>query len=325
MDQDSYEYEYDGKIMTYAPDKNSADDKASNYSPPKSSDLLTSYVASEGLESVITSRGVNKPLLPLEYEIAFKLFPRLRQAAFDGIWPDLAHVSQNTANVIQSSVQSTAPEKMNIHITQLTIPPVWQDMLTAGTVDDVYNVTEGDFAKLSEILRQATDARNATLCKVLLSQLQVPYQAHMSFIQSPVTEELNGEPSDEDEELYYNFFTLGTEFLRQLCRCTSIQASVLREDVHITYYIQDLIMRIFRMVVVVLKSKTLPGETIYLSYGGFAGRHTEGMYHMLSAIRIFIVVLHQTVTCICSSLIELSFESDNLQVVVVYRQWKRCG
>jgi len=274
MDLDSYEYEYDGKTMTYTPDRNPTD-QLSNYSPPQSSDLLTSYVASEGLESVITSGGANKPLLPLEYEIAFKLFPRLRQAALDGIWPDLAHISQNTANVIRSSGLATAPVNLNIPNTQLTIPPVWQDMLAAGTVDDVYNVTERDFAKLSEMLRQATDARNASMCEVLLSQLQVPFREHITFLPRPVSVEKNEEQSDVDEQLYCDFFTLGTEFLSQLFRCTPIHR-VLNEDDHTKYHIQDVLLRIFRMVVVVLKADSLPGKMVYFPYGGFAGRQKDG-------------------------------------------------
>ena len=275
LNQDSYEYEYDGKIMTYTPDKNPLHTASSN-SPFQSSDLLTSYVASEGLESIITSRGVNKPLLPLEYEISFKLFPRLRQAAIDEIWPDRENVTENTANVILSSIQATAPEIARVPATEVNIPPIWQDIVAMGSIDDVYCVTEADFLKLSEILRQVTNSRNATLCEDVLSQFGVPFLAHMTFLPTK-SDKPNGEPDYESDELHFDFFTLGLEFLRHLFRCTSIQESLLHHGDCIQYYIQDALLRIFRMVVVVLKSSPLSGDRVYFSYGNITELKEEGM------------------------------------------------
>ena len=275
FNHDSYEYEYDGKVMMYTPDKNPSNTASSN-SRFQSSELLTSYVASEGLESIITSRGVNKPLLPLEYEISFKLFPRLRQAVIDGIWQDRENMTENTANVIQSCIKATAPEIVRVPATEVNIPPIWQDIVAVGSIDDVYNVTEEDLVKLCEVLRQVTDSRNATLREDVLSQLGVPFQAHMTFLPTKL-DESNGEPDYEADELHFDFFTLGLEFLSHLCRCTSIQSSLVPQDDRITYYVQDALLRIFRMVVVVLKSSPLPGERVYFSYGSFTALKKEGI------------------------------------------------
>lgn len=275
FNQDSYEYEYDGKVMTYTPDKNPSN-TASSQSPLQSSELLTSYVASEGLESIITSRGVNKPLLPLEYEISFKLFPRLRQAAIDGIWPDREIMTENTTNIILSCTEATVPEITRVPELEVNIPPLWLDIVAMGSIGDVYNVTEEDLVKLSEVLRQVTDSRNATLCEDVLSQLGVPFQAHMTFLPTKL-DDSNGEPDYEADELHFDFFTLGLECLSHLFRCTSIQESLLPHDDCIQYYVQDALLRIFRMVVVVLKSSPLPGERVYFSYGSFNARNKNGM------------------------------------------------
>ena len=275
FNQDSYEYEYDGKIMTYTPDKNPSNTASSN-SPPQSSELLTSYVASEGLESIITSRGVNKPLLPLEYEISFKLYPRLRQAAIDGIWPDQEIMTENTTNIILSCTEATAPEITRVPELEVNIPPLWLDIVAMGSIDDIYNVTEEDLVKLSEVLRQVTDSRNATLCEDVLSQLSVPFQAHMTFFPAKL-DEPNGEPDYEADEPHFDFFTLGLDFLSHLFRCTSIEECLLPNDDRVKYYVQDVLLRIFRMVVVVLKSSPLPGKRVYFSYGSFTALKEEGM------------------------------------------------
>lgn len=63
--------------------------------------LETKYCPSIGLESLIVSTGNEKLLLPTDYEIAFNLFPNLRYAVINYLWPD--HI-QLGKDIIQSIV-----------------------------------------------------------------------------------------------------------------------------------------------------------------------------------------------------------------------------
>lgn len=275
LESESYEYEYDGKKMTYTPDKTACANLRDTVQLTSAS-MLTQYVASEGLESIITSRGVDKPLLPLEYEVAFKLFPRLRQAAHTGIWPDPANITQATAAVIHSCVLATAPEAPNEATKTLPLPPFWQRTKNHGPKNSVSNATELDIRQLSEVLRQVTDSRNATMCQETLLDLGIQFERYMRFFPSSIPADADEEVSQDNYELHFDLFALGIEWLDDVLSHTTLSANAPNQEKRMQYYTQDLLLRVFRMVLVILKAEPLPGEKVVFSYGGFLLREEEG-------------------------------------------------
>lgn len=277
LECESYEYEYDGKIMTYTPDANALTSSPLVINDTQTIDttMLTRYVADEGLESVITSRGVTKPLLQLEYEIAFKLFPRLRRAALERIWPDPLNVTYDTAKAINESAFITTPE-MNREVHAIAVPALW--CKHEGNLNDA-RVTRygsmGNLLQLCDALREVTDSRNATLCMATLSELGIDV-THFIF-SMPQNLDMADPTMSAPNRCNYDLFALGMQSLHNLFEQTLNSPVATHHQKLRQYRTQDALLRIFRMALVVIKANLLSGQIVTFSYADLTTRATEGV------------------------------------------------
>lgn len=271
---DSYEFEYDGVFTTYTPSVVPAAIEVPIQSAD-SAQLSTEFVANYGLESVITSRGLDKPLLPTEYSMAFEMFPRLRQAAIDKVWPDQASVTCDEH--ILDAIKRPTP--CNDRSGDYLDKQVWH---VVGALRDFgcclhfeHGHSDGEFAisDLSQYTKDVLASRNFTVFINTFRAFEMDLNKHITELPLAYATLRNSENNSASVATscvaVLDIHALIIDFLDD-----AILGSQVIEG---TDYVQDIVLRLIIMALTILHAGLAPGQKATIYYSDFLTRRRTGL------------------------------------------------